>query len=223
MQRLVLPINNFKPTAGYKSAKYRQKWGFNHFGVDCVGADTVYALGNGVVKLAGCDGKNGKTTGATSGCGFVAIVVYEDCENNKTGKASDLTVTYMHLREMPKVKAGQKVTKDTVIGYMGNTGATTTGKHLHIQMDTDTKYWQYCAGLRKRSYGVFKFLSGGNVDSTVNPVNYLWIDYNQNITTANSVWYDKADFDKIPKIAGAAKTEKPSSSEKPNIWKVEIK
>lgn len=200
MQRLVLPINTFKPTAGYKNKKYRVRWKFTHYGVDCVGADTVYALGNGVVKTAGCDGKNGRTTGATSGCGFVAIVVYNGCENNKTGKAADLTVTYMHLREMPKVKAGQTVTKDTVIGYMGNTGTNTTGKHLHIQMDTDTKYWQYCAGLKKRSYGVFKFAKNGNTDSTVNPANYLWVDNNQKVITANSEWYDKADFDGIPKV-----------------------
>lgn len=200
MQRLVLPINNFKPTAGYKSKKYKANWGFSHFGVDCVGSDKVYALGNGTVKLVGCDGKDGVTTGKYSGCGFVAIVVYEDCENNRTGKPADLTVTYMHLKKMPKVRAGQRVTKDTVIGYMGNTGANTTGKHLHFQMDSDTKYWQYCAGLKRRSYGVFKFAGGGNVDSTVNPTEYLWIDYNQKITAKSSAWYDKAEFEKIPGV-----------------------
>lgn len=200
MQRLVLPINNFKPTAGYKSEKYRRKFGFRHFGIDCVGSDEVYALGNGVVKLAGCDGKNGKTTGKTAGCGYVAIVVYTDCENNKSGKPADLTVTYMHLRELPSVTAGQRVTKDTVIGYMGNTGAHTTGKHLHMQMDTDTKYWQYCAGLKKRGYGVFKFAKGGNVDSTVNPTDYLWIDGNQRVTAAKSEWYEKEEFDKLRKL-----------------------
>ncbi len=200
MQRLVLPINYFKPTAGYKSEKYRRKFGFRHYGIDCVGSDIVYALGNGVVKLAGCDGKNGKTTGKTSGCGFVAVVVYTDCENNKNGKPADLTVTYMHLREMPKVEAGQTVTKNTVIGYMGNTGAHTTGKHLHLQMDTDTKYWQYCTGLKRRSYGLFKFAKGGNTDSTVNPTDYLWADYNQKVTAANSEWYEREEFAKLPKV-----------------------
>ena len=214
MQRLVLPINNFKPTAGYKNKKYLKNWKFNHYGIDCVGSDIVYALGNGIVKLVGCDGKNGVTTGKYSGCGYVAIVVYKDCENNKTGKASDLTVTYMHLKSMPKVKAGQRVTKDTVIGYMGNTGANTTGKHLHLQLDTDTKYWQYCAGLKKRNYGVFKFLENGNVDSTVNPVNYLWIDYNQNISVKNSEWYDREEFEKIPKIKTEEKKDEPVSEKK---------
>ena len=200
MQRLVLPINNFKPTAGYKSKKYRSKFGFWHYGVDCVGGDTVYALGNGTVKLVGNDGKNGKTTGKTSGCGFVAIVVYRECANNKTEKPADRTVTYMHLREMPKVKAGQTVTKDTVIGYMGSTGAYTTGKHLHIQMDTDTRFWQYCAGLKRRSYGVFKFAKGGNVDSTVNPTDYLWVDKNQRVTAGKSEWYDRKEFANLPNI-----------------------
>ncbi len=40
------------------------------------------------------------------------------------------------------MKAGQKITKDTRLGLYGNTGAS-TGDHLHIEIDTDTKYPNY--------------------------------------------------------------------------------
>lgn len=199
MQRLILPINDFKPNAGYKNAKYRKEWGYAHYGVDCASQTAqkpLYALGDGTVKLSGLDGLNGKTTGAGSGCGYCLVIVYKECENNKTGRATDLVVTYMHMEAMPKVKAGQTVKQGDLLGYYGNTGAATTGPHLHIQMDTDTKYYAYCSGLSAAGHNLLK---KGTVDSTVNPVDYLWIGAGQTIKTALSEWYDKAEFDRIPK------------------------
>ncbi len=40
--------------------------------------------------------------------------------------------TYMHLSGYGNVRAGQYVTKDTIIGYMGTTGCS-TGEHLHLE------------------------------------------------------------------------------------------
>ena len=100
MQKLILPIDEFKPTAGYKNAKYRKYWGYTHYGVDCVSATrnrALYALGNGVVKAAGLDGLNGKTTGKGSGCGYCLVIIYKDCYNHKTGEVMDLVCTYIHM------------------------------------------------------------------------------------------------------------------------------
>lgn len=200
MQRLKLPIDNFKPTAGYKNSSYVKKWGFAHYGIDIVSSSkkkTLYALGNGIVKAAGLDGLNGKTTGTGSGCGFVLIIVYENCENNKTHKANDLTVTYMHMESKPLVRVGQKVTTNTLLGYYGNTGAKTSGPHLHFQMDTDTKFFDWCSGVSKDGHNLLK---KGVVDSTVNPVDYLWIGEGQKITAPTSIWYDANQFLKIPNM-----------------------
>lgn len=194
MQRLILPIDDLKPTAGYKNAKYRSEWGYNHYGIDLVSSAKkreLRAIGDGVVALAGLDGLNGKTTGAGSGCGYCLVIIYKDCENNKTHKAADLTVTYMHLEAMPKVKAGQTVHKGDLLGNYGNTGAATTGAHLHVQMDTDTKYPAYCSGLSAAGHALLK---KGTVDSTVNPVEYLFRGTNQKITVPASAWYNSADF-----------------------------
>jgi murein DD-endopeptidase MepM/ murein hydrolase activator NlpD len=40
---------------------------------------------------------------------------------------------YGHLREIPKVRKGQKFTAGTIIGYVGQTGRT-TGPHLHWEV-----------------------------------------------------------------------------------------
>lgn len=209
MQRLKLPIDIMKPTAGYKNAAYAKSWGYPHYGIDVVSAakkKALYALGNGVAKAAGLDGLNGKTTGAGSGCGFVLVIVYKDCENNKTHKATDLTVTYMHMESKPLVKVGQPVTPNTLLGYYGNTGASTTGAHLHLQMDTDTKYFLYCSGLSKAGHNLLK---KGTVDSTVDPVKYLWLGEGQNVSVASSSWYTKTDFLSIPVLKEATKTSEP--------------
>jgi murein DD-endopeptidase MepM/ murein hydrolase activator NlpD len=40
---------------------------------------------------------------------------------------------YAHLKELPKVKIGQRLTSGTVIGYVGSTGRS-TGPHLHWEI-----------------------------------------------------------------------------------------
>lgn len=195
-QRLRMPIDDFKPTAGYKNQTYKKKFGIHHFGLDGISAKgniKLYALGNGTVVAAGLDGTNG----AQSGCGYVLVIVYNDCINNKTYEVADQTVTYFHLAEQPAVKAGQKVTKKTFLGNYGATGGFVTGAHLHVQFDSDTKYPLHCTGIGKKGHAVLK---NGNVDSTENPCNWLWLDKGQKITVQNSDWYDKKQIESIPFI-----------------------
>lgn len=194
MQKLILPINDFKPTAGYKNAKYLKYWGYNHYGIDCVSESktrTLYGLGDGTVAAAGLDGLNGKTTGAGSGCGYCLVVIYKDCYNKKTKKTADVTVTYMHMAEMPKVKKGDRVTTKTLLGSYGNTGAATTGAHLHIQVDTDTRYPLYCTGISGKGHALLK---KGTVDSTVNPIEVLNLGEGQTVKNTQSEWYNYYDF-----------------------------
>lgn len=199
MQKLILPINDFKPTAGYKNAKYQKEWGYTHYGVDCVSNSkktALYGLGNGEVITAGLDGLNGKITGAGSGCGYVLVVVYKDVYNHVTKKVCDVTVTYMHLDSLPRVKAGDKVSVNTLLGYYGNTGANTTGAHLHVQVDSDVKYPLYCCGLSSKGHSILK---KGTADSTINPMHVFHIGEGQSIKAGASSWYNAADFKNIPK------------------------
>ncbi len=42
--------------------------------------------------------------------------------------------TYSHLAGKPAVRRGQKISQSTILGTMGATGGTSTGKHLHFEM-----------------------------------------------------------------------------------------
>ena len=72
----------------------------------------------------------------------------------------------MHMREHPLVKAGDKITTKTLLGYYGGTGAYVSGDHLHIQFDTDTNYPLACMPLAATGH---KILKRGTIDTTVEP------------------------------------------------------
>ena len=170
-QKLVFPIEKGKITAGYKNQFYKDKFGYHHYGVDItstVGNRKVYALGDGVVIAAGLDGK----TGANSGLGYITVIKYPGCVSNVDKISRDLIVTtFHHVEGSIRVKAGDSVTYSTVIAEYGNTGGMTTGNHLHLQIDSDTEYPLYCYGI---SGATSKILKKGTVDSTWNPIEYLW-------------------------------------------------
>ena len=67
----------------------------------------------------------------------------------KTGNAVTLTgttadkqhmeVTIMHLKNHDGPPTGTTVQPGDLIGYVGNTGITSTGPHMHIQIEVDGK------------------------------------------------------------------------------------
>lgn len=154
-QKLILPINNCRITAGYKNANYKKQFGYTHYGVDMTDKQrkdfTIWASGVGEVTH----------TGWSDSGGNVVVVVYRDCEL-ADGRVKDIVVRYYHLDKI-HVKAGQKTTKDTKLGLYGNTGAS-AGAHLHVECDTDAKYPNYTPQIARNS-GILK----AGIDSTINP------------------------------------------------------
>lgn len=173
-QRLILPINSMRLTAGYKNANYRKQFGYSHYGIDMTDKaksnKTVWGSGNGEVTHCGWHPSGGN----------VVVVVYRDCELTN-GQVRDLAVRYYHLEKI-NVKVGQKITKDSRLGLYGNTGAS-SGAHLHIEIDTDVKYPNYTPQTGKSN----DVLKAGS-DSTINPVTALWVKKtspdNQSVTNA---------------------------------------
>ena len=89
-----------------------------HEGVDMGGAPIgtpIYATGEGHVTLAGPYDRYGLTVDVDHGNGFVT--------------------RYAHLSQV-KVHVGEKVTRESVVGLLGNTGRT-TGAHLHYEVRID--------------------------------------------------------------------------------------
>lgn len=91
------------------------------------------------IDIANADG----TPIRAAATGVVAFVGYNPYEARKDaawivaiGHANGLDSRYAHLqpRYAPGVRAGSRVTRGQVIGYMGNTG-NSTGTHLHWQVN----------------------------------------------------------------------------------------
>jgi len=102
-----------------------------HGGLDIAAAPgaPVHATADGVVTLAGRNGGLGKAVFLSHGYG--------------------LATRYGHMSSLA-VKAGQKVERGDVIGYVGNTGRS-TGYHLHYEVHLDGKAVNPAAYLLDRS------------------------------------------------------------------------
>lgn len=158
-QRLIQPLNRARVTASYKwGGAYQREFGALHYGQDMTGGPIVYAQGEGTVAFAGWDNV----------CGYVVGIVYDDCVNHFDGGHRPLVGRYYHMADV-RVKKGQRVTKDTRIGTVGNTGKLTTGPHLHVEFDTDTRYPAYTPTLTGHSNLLKRGLRGAR-DTTVDPM-----------------------------------------------------
>lgn len=179
-QRLILPLNEMHLTSSHEGNPSPDGWNgyynyFNgkyghHYGIDVTGSTRIDSLGNGIVLYAGTDAKNGD---ASKGMGIIAVILYDACINpiDNVLYERGIIATFCHMADVI-VKEGQRVTKDAVIGHVGNTGANTTGKHLHLQLDTDVDHpFGFCGGFGGSAY----VLQKGPIDSTINPIHVLHV------------------------------------------------
>lgn len=160
MQRLILPINKCTVTAGYRNKLYKSKFGFEHYGVDLIGAHEIYACGSGIVLAVGYDSIFGNTV----------IIKYPSVYIHDSGKMQDIVARCYHLSDIKVIK-GQAVSKDTIIGIIGSTGKYSCGVHLHIEFDTDTVNYNYTAGLAIDG----TLIKAGNANTIISPANVLYL------------------------------------------------
>ena len=101
------------------TSPFGQRWGRAHQGIDLAGpvGTPVYATGDGVVIFAGWQR------------GYGNVIKLQHAMGTET--------RYAHLSKI-RVKAGQKVSRNSLIGDMGNTGRS-TGPHLHYEVRVDGK------------------------------------------------------------------------------------
>lgn len=162
-QKLIMPINEARITASYKSKNYKKLFGYTHYGIDMTDKNrrTLTVWGSGIGEVVEC--------GWSDSGGNVVVVIYRDCLLTD-GTVRDLVIRYYHLASI-YVKKGQKITKDSKLGLYGNTGFS-SGAHLHIEIDTDAreKYACYTPQISKNS-GVLK----RGTDSTIDPIRCLYV------------------------------------------------
>ena len=100
----------------------------------------------------------------------MVVAVYKNCEL-PNGQVKDVAMRYYHLDKI-YVKVGDKITKDTKLGLYGNTG-TSSGAHLHLETDFDTKYPNYTPQMGRS--GNNNVLMAGNDKTLVHPNQVLWV------------------------------------------------
>ena len=172
--------------------------------MDCYDPNThdVLALGDGEVIAAGQDGP--ALTGKLSRLGMVTVIVYRDVLCND-GKVRDLTARTYHHASVA-VKAGDKVQRGQVIAQYDNTGANSSGPHLHIGLDTDTKYptlapsVSVTANNRIVNTQAEYAKAGGLADSTINPAKVWFIGDGQGIASTPDGWCAQSDLS-VPKLS----------------------
>ena len=112
---LSMPVKSaFRYTSGFGA-----RWGRAHQGVDLAGpvGTPIMATGDGVVTFAGRQS------------GYGNLIKVEHALGTET--------RYGHLSKI-NVKVGQKVSRGSLIGAMGNTGRS-TGPHLHYEVRVNGK------------------------------------------------------------------------------------
>jgi murein DD-endopeptidase MepM/ murein hydrolase activator NlpD len=108
------------PTWGTITSLFgERRWGYRHKGLDIANdvGTNIHATASGVVIYAGWQGSYGRK-----------IIIYHGPGLND----AKYSTVYAHLSKI-YVKVGDEVTKDDVIGAMGNTG-NSTGSHLHYEV-----------------------------------------------------------------------------------------
>lgn len=126
MQKLIMPIHVPHVTAGFKNTNYRNKFGFEHYGVDMIDMANprtrqVYGMGYGLVLDRGCD----------SVFGNYLTIFYPRCYSSHYRSKFDLVVNMFHFSSTRNLKT---VSYNALLGVYGNTGSGSKGAHLHIEI-----------------------------------------------------------------------------------------
>ena len=192
-EKALLPINKTRLTAGYLNANYRKKFGFTHYGTDMVSTTSsrlVYAPFKMKILKFGYDRYMGN----------VIVAVSTDKIDIHAGKFKGerkLVVRMAHLASFHEdLKVGAIVSpEDPHIAVYGNTSGIVKnmGAHLHVELDTDTKYPHHSPTLA----GSGNIWKAGERDSkklsTVNPMDVFKLDDDADVGYAQTLSYKAGD------------------------------
>ena len=182
-QNLIFPVNNARITAGYKVSKYETLGYGRHYGTDYVDADHIGEIGNRNIIASGL-GKIYRS-GWDRNVGYFACIVHPDAlimENGRRTK-KDVAVRYWHMKslDIPTVTDTTnpvEISKNEVIGTMGQEGKVANGIHLHVECDTDvTPEYTYWTPTHFASPHIFQ----NGTDTTISPGAVFQVGSNQRV------------------------------------------
>ncbi len=187
LQYLVLPCypKTYLESGAYNKG-YKDYWKYEHLGWDMTGNTRdekaiIFASGIGQVVTAGYDYKYGN----------VLAIQYFNVYNKKTNQTKDVVARYMHMASL-SVKVGDKVTTDTPLGVMGNTGSGKWGLHLHIEFDYNIAN----PNLSAQVAGSNIFKKNTDITTIINPNQIFYVNKNkgQQLSYYTNTWYVSDDL-----------------------------
>ncbi len=185
MNNLIMPMDNCYLTADYKHPRYLAYYKYNHWGWDLGNNDKtapILASASGEVVVTGHDNTGGNV-----------IIVRYDGVTDRDGKTYDVIARYLHLSSI-MCKVGDKIKRGQVIGRMGNTGKVSSGPHLHIEFDTDTRPQYHTWTPTVKGSNILK---AGKSATVVDPKQLLTIGPGQVLTLSSIAWGEPEDI-KLP-------------------------
>lgn len=178
-QLAILPIRNARITAGYKNAAYLRGMGFSHFGIDMTDKDrfqfNLAAPFDLEIVAFGNDTLMGRTIIAKS---LEPVNVHygpKRGDHNLVLRLAHLSVIGNKASEV-----GARLKRGEYLGQYGNTGRYGGAPHLHVELDTDTRWPTYSPTLSRHS-NIWK----AGTDSTINPMDCFKVASHQ------SLWYSR--------------------------------
>lgn len=181
-QKLIFPFKRARIVAGFGTKKYKEYWGYNHWGIDIssrqgytdkeisVMDHGIYASGTG--KVVYCQYDVPKAGGKS--LGYALCIVYKDCISH-AGEKKDLVARYMHcgtvyVKEGDTVSAGNKIAEEGMVGAQSY--------HLHLELDTDTANPRYSPQVSRYHTAWICQDDPNYFYMTLNPSLWLWQNEN---------------------------------------------
>ena len=186
-QLLIYPMIDCTISAGFKNKKYRNAYGYVHYGVDF---DSKRAVNFNVIASG-----DGTVTGVEknqNSIGGVVVIKYPKVYNPTTKKKKDLIARYYHLFSI-NVKKGQTVKAYDVIGTVS--GTHKWWNHVHMAIDSDIKFPFHTPQVSENASKLL-IRKGATAVSILNPIDVLVVGRNQTAMIHNLATYVDRSKDK---------------------------
>lgn len=169
-QLLFYPMKQCTISAGFKAKKYKDHCGYNHYGVDfdSLGDTDFDVLAGATGEVLGVEMNNGSAGG-------IVVIKYVNIYVPSKKKTMDLIARYAHMITL-YVKKGDRVAAYTPIGKVS--GNHKWYNHIHMEVDTDTKYPFYTVGF-KESASRLLIASGATDKTLLDPLDVLVVGNEQ--------------------------------------------
>jgi len=186
-QKLYYPMKNATIAAGFMNAKYKQNYGYPHYGVDydSLNHDEVYdvlSIGDGEVL--------GAEHRADNPLGGILVVRYNGVYFPSSGKIHNVIARYYHIKDL-FVGRGENLFASQAIGLVDPNHKW--WNHVHLELDTDVNHPFHTPQVNEKSSNLL-IRAGATDETLLNPNFILYVGSSQTARVhPNAIYATSAD------------------------------